>query len=289
MFLTFLISLFILLSCFFAPANERQPDIAKKGTEESIQLDAIQAELNEKLIEAASRYPPEDAVINPRAAYTVEAIKNRAVREVSELLAEGANPNARDESSGRTPLHRWYYTEVAELLVRAGADLNAQDDQGNTPLHYFNLSGNHGNFSKVKFLVENGADFNIANNKGEIPRATKRYPELLDISPKPKQATSCSYFTEWYRQINAIQCGRNSICIAKVFCVFEVGMDPNKIQIARNFQIVCPSLSNGQCPKADDCVFDRSVSETPRSTWEAPVETQSPSSSSSRRSRRGTR
>ena len=76
---------------------------------------------------------------------------------------------------------------------------------------------------------------------------------------KEETRTSCQYITE-PSQIQDTQCGRRRLCIAtKVSCTFEVGIEPNTTQAVREFQVVCPSLPNGQCPPANDCVLDRSV------------------------------
>ena len=59
--------------------------------------------------------------------------------------------------------------------------------------------------------------------------------------------------------IQAVQCGQRNICMAEVSCKFKIGMNRNTIQIDKVYQVVCFSLRNGQCPKANDCVLDRSM------------------------------
>ncbi len=75
------------------------------------------------------------------------------------LLENGANPNARSNRNA-TPLHRavcFDKTDVTQLLLAAGADINACDDEGRTPLVCCFGSENP-NFD---LLLEAGADVNF--------------------------------------------------------------------------------------------------------------------------------
>ena len=84
---------------------------------------------------------------------------------VRELLAQGANPNVRDEDM-RTPLHQAVLGNsvgLVGLLIEAGADLNAKDEQGFTPLHF---AAQEYLPEIARILVGKGADVNARDEDG---------------------------------------------------------------------------------------------------------------------------
>ena len=85
-------------------------------------------------------------VISPLAAqvgcddWTTPAFFEAATAAtVQDCLGAGADPNARDDKYGGTPLHAAaafsQTPETVTALVNAGADPNARDEYGLTPLH----------------------------------------------------------------------------------------------------------------------------------------------------------
>ena len=128
----------------------------------------------------------------------------RAARDgsIAQLLQQGADPNARDPKTGKTPLHdaaadeqsnnlrllleteadvdatnRWGRTPLmvaAErgyernvgLLLKAGADVKLLDHMGCSALH---LACENGNRTAVKQLIEAGADLAQTNHWGRTP------------------------------------------------------------------------------------------------------------------------
>lgn len=90
---------------------------------------------------------------------------------VRRLLASGANVNARNQWS-QTPLWQtawqdWHgNTEVAHILVAQGAQLDIADEKGHTPLH---MAARAGNTPMAKYLIAQGADVEHTNNKGRTP------------------------------------------------------------------------------------------------------------------------
>ncbi len=90
------------------------------------------------------------------------------VAQVSALLAQGAEVNAKD-TNGDTPLHdAAYYSSkaVAEALIAHGANVNAENAKGETPLHNAAL---HGNQAVTEALLAHGADVNAKNAYGVTP------------------------------------------------------------------------------------------------------------------------
>ena len=304
-FLKFPFSIFILLSCFFAPAKPVDP--------------AKQAELNRTLIKAVRNYSSsssrgpgkgeesgtmenierlfaEGADPNARMEdgrtffvsynlypHLVEmfleagADPNLTVSEedrrtklhltrhpavVRMLLEKGADPNAQDEDD-YSPLHEQRDHEIIRALLEWGADPNLQNSSGNTPLH--ELPADEKGIVSARYLISYGADPKLENHRGEIPFIVKTTP----LTFEQQTETSCKYITE-SSQIKVTQCGRRNVCMTETLCTFEIGIAPNTTKIEKVFPIVCSSLSNGQCPEANDCVLDRSVTEAEQPQAETP-------------------
>jgi cytohesin len=86
------------------------------------------------------------------------------------LLANGADPSARDEANGDTALHFAAlagHTQVAAMLLSHKADIGARSEHnGETPLHYAALYGHR---EAIAFLAANGAAVDIADLRGIRP------------------------------------------------------------------------------------------------------------------------
>jgi len=134
-----------------------------------------------------------------------------AFERLGAYLAEGGDVNAPDPVSGWTLLHKSCEHQnyrLIQALAEVGADLNAQEPYtGWTPLHVavdIDIDGvlqatrneeefrRELTFSTTALLLSLGADANVRNHKGEMPRdiashygadALQRYDGLTSAAP----------------------------------------------------------------------------------------------------------
>jgi hypothetical protein len=100
------------------------------------------------------------------------AVNTGNIKLVKQLLDDGVDVNQKfvfaDGPPGNTPLHLTSHSkQIAELLIKRGANVNAKDSTGKTPLHDVAYDGS---LSVLKLLIENGADVNAQDNKGRTPK-----------------------------------------------------------------------------------------------------------------------
>jgi uncharacterized protein len=91
------------------------------------------------------------------------AVKANNIIEARKLLAEGANPNTKDDEGDPLLLNAALYSspKVIELLLQKGADPNAKNKEGETALMW----AVH-DFEKVRCLLKKGADVNAQTKSG---------------------------------------------------------------------------------------------------------------------------
>lgn len=102
-----------------------------------------------------------------------EAVKNLDFDKVSNLLADGVDPNAKGALQ-RTALHyaaRLGPIAIVEMLIDHGADVNARDNAGYTPLHRAVQSGDS---TIVEVLIKSGAMRSAATKTGDTPISLAR-------------------------------------------------------------------------------------------------------------------
>ena len=85
------------------------------------------------------------------------------------FISKGADINARTYSLKQTPLHlaaQYDHTDVVQLLIENGSELNPRDVNGCTPLHYCATNGHK---ESAECLLQHGASPNEANSREDIP------------------------------------------------------------------------------------------------------------------------
>ena len=104
----------------------------------------------------------------------LQAMKYRRTEIIELLLAKGANVDVAD-NEGNTPLHiltdRYVQhinrsTDIAAALIKNKANLNLQNKWGHTPLHLAIIQENE---KIAQLLLENEANVNLVDYQGETP------------------------------------------------------------------------------------------------------------------------
>ena len=99
----------------------------------------------------------------------INDVLHMRIEKVKQHLDAGVNVNARRQRDGKTPLHltAWFaQTNMAELLIARGADINSLSDNGETPLDqktyyksekykvYYSLLRKHGGRTGAELKAE---------------------------------------------------------------------------------------------------------------------------------------
>ena len=108
--------------------------------------------------------------------YLTDNLLMYQVKEILFVFSEGINAK---DAKGNTQLHNATLdneSEVIDILIDNGANVNAKNKTDHTPLHYAGKS------QKItSLLVKNGADVNVKNNEGITPLHKARLPEVAEI------------------------------------------------------------------------------------------------------------
>lgn len=102
------------------------------------------------------------------ALFTASALGQQAT--VDQLLAADPLLVHQRAPDGKTPLHiaaQWGQLEIAQVLLKHGADANTADHEGRTPLHA--MTGSATRLDLLDLLITHGADPNHADQAGNAP------------------------------------------------------------------------------------------------------------------------
>ncbi|MBE5393873.1 ankyrin repeat domain-containing protein [Brevibacillus borstelensis] len=142
--------------------------------EQDIPLDLFEAAASGRLDRVQELVDSEPNLVNAYANDGFTALGLAAYlghKDIVEyLLEKGADVNRASKNDMKVmPLHSAVATlqvDVAELLLKHGAEVNAIQQGGWTPLHEAAL---HGHEEMIKLLLEFGANKTIKKDNGEIP------------------------------------------------------------------------------------------------------------------------
>ncbi len=112
---------------------------------------------------------------------------------VDVLLANKADINLKGHSG--TALHRAVYmkrTEIAERLLKSGADVNALGSMGETPLH---IAARRADVGMIRLLIGHKADIN-AKDRGDAPPLWRVWDNLEVNMPIRSQVEAARTFLE---------------------------------------------------------------------------------------------
>jgi ankyrin repeat protein len=99
------------------------------------------------------------------------------------LITHGADVNISSNNGFNVfPIHSAAagdYTDIAKLLIEAGANVNVRQQAGATPLH---SAAQNGNLDLLILLLEHGADVNVRMEGGKLPADLARDKGFQDIA-----------------------------------------------------------------------------------------------------------
>ena len=110
--------------------------------------------------------------------YLLKAVKNKNTEIVDLLIKKGANVNIQADQTKKAPIHE-ANDKIAELLIANGANINIQDKIYETSLH---IAARNGNKELALILLRNGANTDLENEGGKTAQEIANQNQNFDIA-----------------------------------------------------------------------------------------------------------
>lgn len=93
------------------------------------------------------------------------------------LIEKGANVNAQN-NDGNSVIFRCVYPQGTEMLLKAGASVNIVNQNGESALHF---AAKRNDLATILLLLQYGADLNLTDNNGSKARNVCTYNFVKDF------------------------------------------------------------------------------------------------------------
>lgn len=141
------------------------------------------------------------------------AIHNARSIQIAEILIRNGADLLITNASDATPLHRVESAEMAQFFIDRGLDVNAGDEGGTTPL----FEAVHEGLELVDCLLKNGAVANLGNNKGHNALMWAVGDPFSDVDTIPELKRICDRLIESGADARAVdKDGKSAIDHARI-------------------------------------------------------------------------
>jgi ankyrin repeat protein len=162
------------LSPIMIAAYYHQPEIASFLADKTVALTIFEASATGKTNNILRLLARDPQLVNAFAEDGYQALGLACYFghfDVAEyLIKAGAPVNSPSRNELKAaPIHSAAaagHTNIADLLLRQGADPNAREEGGYTPLH---IAGQNGDVEMIRALIYGGADLAVKSDDGQIP------------------------------------------------------------------------------------------------------------------------
>ena len=134
---------------------------------------------NHKAIGSGCACKNEQLIFKTKSSnYLLQAVRNKNTEIVDLLIKKGANVNIQDFQTKKAPIHE-ANDKIAELLIANGANIDIQDKMYETSLH---IAAKNGNKELALILLRNGANTDLENKGGKTAQEIANENQHFDIA-----------------------------------------------------------------------------------------------------------